>query len=59
MKNSKDAAAASESKSLRRKKEGMVVPRLEKAQGVNEQHACGYSFLRGKARAASFPFTGM
>ena len=27
---------------------GTVVPRLEKVQRVNEQRACGYSFLQGR-----------
>ena len=38
---------------------GTAVPRLEKAQGVNEQRACGFFLFMGKARAASLPFTAM
>ena len=57
MKDGEGAAAASEGKSLRGSKKGTAVPRLGKARRVNEQRACGYSFLRGRRGPPLFPLT--
>ena len=53
------AAAASEGKSLTRRKKGTAVQRLGKARRVNEQRAHSCSFLRGRRGPPLFPLTMM
>ena len=51
-------ASRGENSGLRlEKKRGTAVPRLERAQRVNEQRPCGFLFFMGKTRAASLLFT--